>query len=36
MTLANRDVPGAGRGTLADLAQFARDLPARLVRTDAA
>ena len=36
MTLANRDVPGAGRGTLADLAQFARDLPARLVRTAAA
>jgi len=29
MTLANRDVPGAERGTLADLAEFARDLPVR-------
>lgn len=27
MTLTNRDVPGAERGTLADLAVFARDLP---------
>ncbi len=30
MTLANREVPGAERGSLADLAAFARDLPARL------
>lgn len=36
MTLANRDVPGAERGTLADLAEFARDLPARSGGTAAA
>jgi CRISPR system Cascade subunit CasC len=30
MTLANRDLPGAERGSLADLAEFARTLPARL------
>jgi len=30
MTLANSDVPGAGRGSLADLAQFARSLPGKL------
>jgi CRISPR system Cascade subunit CasC len=30
MTLANRDVPGAERGNLADLAAFARDVLARL------
>ena len=36
MTLANREVPGAERGTLADLAAFARDLPARLDGTAAA
>lgn len=30
MSLANADVPGAGRGTLADLAAFAKELPARL------
>jgi CRISPR system Cascade subunit CasC len=36
MTLANRDVPGAERGTLADLAEFARDLPARIGGTSAA
>ncbi|GGB49159.1 type I-E CRISPR-associated protein Cas7/Cse4/CasC [Roseibium aquae] len=30
MTLANQDVPMAKRGTLADLAAFARDLPTRL------
>ena len=29
MTLANRDVPTAERGSLADLAEFARALPAR-------
>ncbi|MBC7165499.1 MAG: type I-E CRISPR-associated protein Cas7/Cse4/CasC [Roseovarius sp.] len=29
MTLANRDLPGAERGTLADLAEFARDLAMR-------
>lgn len=33
MTLANRDLPGAERGTLADLAAFARELPARLSGT---
>lgn len=36
MTLANRDMPTAERGTLADLAEFARDLPARLGGTAAA
>ncbi|KPQ08603.1 MAG: subtype I-E CRISPR-associated protein Cas7 [Rhodobacteraceae bacterium HLUCCA12] len=36
MTLANREVPGAARGTLADLAGFARELPARLGGTAAA
>lgn len=30
MTLANTEVPGAERGALADLARFARDLPAQL------
>lgn len=30
MTLANRDVPGAERGSLAELAEFARDLPVHL------
>ena len=30
MTLANSDVPGAERGSLADLAQFARSLPGKL------
>ena len=36
MTLANREVPGAERGNLADLGAFARDLPARLDGTTAA
>ncbi|MCB1407572.1 MAG: type I-E CRISPR-associated protein Cas7/Cse4/CasC [Rhodobacteraceae bacterium] len=31
MSLANADVPGAERGTLADLAAFVRGLPAQLV-----
>lgn len=30
MSLANADVPGATRGSLADLASFAKDLPAQL------
>lgn len=30
MSLANADVPGADRGTLADLANFAKSLPAQL------
>jgi CRISPR system Cascade subunit CasC len=33
MSLANADVPGAERGTLADIAAFARVLPARLSGT---
>lgn len=36
MTLANRDVPAAERGSLADLAAFARTLPARLGGASAA
>jgi CRISPR system Cascade subunit CasC len=35
MSLANADVPGAERGTLADLASFARGLPALLSETAA-
>ena len=36
MSLANSEVPGAERGSLAELAEFARDLPGRLVTDDAA
>ena len=36
MTLSNRDVPGAARGSLAELADFVRDLPERLGGTAAA
>lgn len=36
MTLSNRDVPAAERGSLADLAAFARTLPARLGGASAA
>ena len=35
MSLANADVPGAERGTLADLAMFVKSLPAQLVETAA-
>ncbi|WP_417723396.1 type I-E CRISPR-associated protein Cas7/Cse4/CasC [Salipiger sp.] len=35
MSLANTDVPGAERGTLADLAVFVAELPASLVREPA-
>lgn len=35
MSLANADVPGATRGTLADLASFVRDLPGQLARQPA-
>ena len=33
MSLANADVPGADRGTLADLANFAKGLPAQLTES---
>lgn len=36
MSLANGEVPEAKHGTLADLAEFARDLPSRLLAKDAA
>lgn len=36
MSLANRDIPSAGRGTLADLAGFAKALPTRIGRTETA
>lgn len=35
MTLANAEVPGAGRGSLADLAGFVRGLPAQLMENAA-
>ena len=36
MSLGNDEVPGAKRGTLAELAEFARNLPGRLSARDAA
>nr|WP_321510313.1 type I-E CRISPR-associated protein Cas7/Cse4/CasC [uncultured Celeribacter sp.] len=36
MSLANREVPEAQRGTLADLAEFAKSLPQRLTATEQA
>lgn len=36
MSLANRDVPSAQRGSLADLADFAQSLPQRLIATEQA
>lgn len=36
MSLANNDLPGAERGTLADLAAFAKDLPAQIAAGSAA
>ena len=35
MSLTNSETPGAERGTLAELAEYARDLPARLSGSDA-